>query len=78
MQLTYTLPADALNKDFIDNIKNRFNGKKVIITVEDVPDQTSHDQMACFDRMEVLRKKIDVIKVDPNLDLPALANDVNL
>lgn len=78
MQLTYTLSADSLNKDFIENIKDRFTGKKVTITIEDVPDFTPYDQTELFNKMEVLRKKIKHIKVDPNLDLSALANDVNL
>lgn len=36
------------------------------------------NQLDRFQKMEKLRKKLSNVKVDPNVDLSALANEVNL
>ncbi|MBE9464357.1 hypothetical protein ACFP1I_05795 [Dyadobacter subterraneus] len=78
MQVTYTLPADSLNENFLEQVKDSFAGKKVNIIIEDVNETVSSDQSELFKKMEILRKRIGQIKVDPDLDLSSLANEVNL
>ena len=78
MQLTYKMPVDSLNDDFLEAIKSRFAGREVSITIEEVQDPEEVDQMERFYKMEKLRKKLERIKVDPSIDLSALANEVNL
>lgn len=79
MQLTYNnLPADALNDEFWKTIQARFAGKHVSITVEENEPAQPQAQLAAFHTMEKLRKKLSKVKVDPQIDLSALANDVNL
>jgi hypothetical protein len=78
MQVTYTLPVDSINEDFLESIKTRFAGKDVKISIEEIRTNQTENQMETFQRMEKLRKKLSTIKVDPDLDLSALANEVNL
>ncbi len=78
MQLTYKLPVDSLNSGFLEAIKTQFAGKEVNITVEDSNDANPASQMDAFYKMEKLRKKLKKVKVDPNMDLSALANEVNM
>ncbi|MGM9509389.1 hypothetical protein ACS5NO_16750 [Larkinella sp. GY13] len=78
MQLTYKLPVDSLNSGFLEAIKTQFAGKEVNITVEDSNDATPASQMDAFYKMEKLRKKLKKVKVDPSMDLSALANEVNV
>ncbi|MEO6684381.1 MAG: hypothetical protein ABIN24_00385 [Dyadobacter sp.] len=78
MQITYTLPADSLNENFLEQVKDNFAGKKVSIIIKDVTDPPSADQSELFKRMETLRKKMAYVKVAQDLDLSSLANEVNL
>ncbi len=78
MQLTYKMPVDALNEGFLETIKFRFAGKKVNIIIEEVQEPEEIDQMERFYKMEKLRKKLERLQVDPDVDLSAMANEVNL
>ncbi|RRA99095.1 hypothetical protein [Larkinella rosea] len=78
MQMTYKVTADSLNSGFLEAIKERFGKKEVEITIKDVESDTPVSQMEAFRKMEKLRKKLKKVKIDPNLDLSALANEVNL
>ena len=78
MQLTYRIPADSLNSGFLDAIKAKFAGKEVSITVEDVPDEKPVNQKELYKKSLVLLDRFKDMKVDPNLNLSDLANEVNL
>lgn len=83
MELSYTVPLNSLNAGFLDTIKANFAGKDVVnIIVKDtdvvIDDDKVAQQMASFRKMDKLREKLKGVKVDPNLDLSALANEVNL
>ncbi|WP_159466628.1 hypothetical protein [Dyadobacter sp. 3J3] len=69
MQVTYTLPADSLNENFLEQVRGNFAGKKVNIIIEDVTDPIHQDQSELFKRMEALRKKMEHVKVAQDLDL---------
>ncbi|MGM9508694.1 hypothetical protein ACS5NO_13250 [Larkinella sp. GY13] len=78
MQLTYRIPADSLNSSFLESIKTKFAGKEVSITVEDVPDEKPVNQKELYTKSLVLLDRFKDMKVDPNLNLSDLANEVNL
>jgi len=42
MDVTYRLNPEELNDDFFKTIKQTFFGKKIAITVEEVPDETEY------------------------------------
>ena len=42
MDVTYRLKPEELNDDFFKTLKQMFWGKKVTITVEEVPDETEY------------------------------------
>lgn len=78
MQLTYTLPVDSIDEEFLVGIKAQFAGKDVKISIEEIEPNQPESQIETFRKMEKLRKKLRTIKIDPDLDLSALANEVNL
>ncbi|GAB3896258.1 hypothetical protein GCM10028803_13650 [Larkinella knui] len=78
MQMTHRASADSLNSGFLEAIKERFGAKEVEIIVKDVEDNKVVNQMETFHKLEKLRRKLKSVKIDPALDLSALANDVNL
>lgn len=78
MLVTYTLPVDSLDEEFLENIKTHFAGKEVKIIVEEIESAQPKNQLTTLQRMERLRKKLSTTKVDPDLNLSALANEVNL
>jgi hypothetical protein len=79
MQQTFQINTENLNADFIESVKAQFGKRDVKIVIEEVePTEQPVSQKEVFKKMEELRKKLSHIKVDPNLDLSALANEVNL
>jgi hypothetical protein len=78
MQLTYKIPADSLNSGFLDIIKANFAGKEVSITIEDLPNDQPVNQKDLYKKSLDLLERFKDMKVDPNLNLSDLANEVNL
>jgi hypothetical protein len=78
MQFRYTLRANALDNDFLEKIKTVFEGRQINITIEDTTNDQKDSQILLFDKMEDLRKKLKNLKVNPEIDLSALANEINL
>lgn len=78
MQQTFQINTGNLNAGFIDSVKALFGNREVKIVIEDVEKTEPVSQKETFRKMEELRKKLSSVKVDPNLDLSALANEVNL
>lgn len=78
MQFTYTLPAHALDNEFLEKIKAVFEGKQINITIEDTSSDVEGSQIILFGKMEDLRKKMEKVKVNPEIDLSAIANEINL
>lgn len=79
MQQTFQLNTGNLNSTFIESVKALFGDANVRIVVESIEkSEGTVNQMETFRKMEEVRKKFSNMKVDPNLDLSALANEVNL
>jgi len=79
MQQTFQLSAGELNTSFIKSVQALYGKKRIKIVieeVEDVPPQLVQREM--FKKSEEVRLRLKKLKIDPNLDLSELANEVNL
>ena len=77
MQHTFHLNAGSMTPAFVDLVKKMFGDKEIKVVVEEVkPIQLSQqDQRRSL--ME-LRELFKDAKVDPNIDISRLADEVNL
>jgi hypothetical protein len=65
-----------IDQGFLDNMKNDFAGKKVKISIELI--EKPVNQKEIFKKMEALQKKYPPRIISKDIDLSALANEVNL
>ncbi|GAB3321810.1 hypothetical protein GCM10027299_16820 [Larkinella ripae] len=81
MQQTFEINAGKITAQFIEHMltaaKTKFGNRNVKIIIEDSEPFQAVSQKEIFKRMEEHRKKLSTVQVDPNLDLSALANEVN-
>ena len=69
--------ARELNDQFIQSVKTKFGNRDLRIVIEEIEEKNPASQKEVFSELEMLRKKLSSIKVDPDIDLSLLANDVN-
>ena len=78
MQTTFELNANEIDNDFFEVIKKTFKNKKVKIIVEETSAEaatlTPKEQ---WQRMVDLQKKYPPKVISKDIDLSALANEVN-
>ena len=78
MEATFRVPITAL-PSIIKSIKSLFDVSKMIeITVKEGETIDKIDYAKMFKRTELMRKKNEKIIIPADLDLSALANEVNL
>ncbi len=78
MEATFKVPVTAL-PNILKTIESLFGVSKMIeITVKESDTIDKIDYAKMFERTELMRKKNEKIIVPSNLDLSALANEVNL
>ena len=77
MQQHFYLHTDRLGHSFIRRVRALFGSQNVRITVEAVEQQKRPSQKEVFLKMEQHRKKLSRVKIDPSVDIAALANEVN-
>jgi|GEM_PF-800223 len=79
MQTTFRLNANEIDYNFFETVKKLFKNKTVTITVqESVEDKTFSTQQEHWIRLEALHKKYPPKVISKDIDLSALANEVNL
>ena len=78
MQQTFQINTGELNDNFINSVRALFGERRIKIVVEEVEEIPVPDQKEMFRRSEAVRLSLKNVKVDPTLDLSALANEVNL
>ncbi len=61
---------------FFEKLKKQFGDKEVRITIDETPPKVS--QMEIFKKLEALQKKYPPKVISKDIDLSALANEVNL
>ncbi|SEJ61510.1 hypothetical protein SAMN05216327_11463 [Dyadobacter sp. SG02] len=77
MQHTFHLKAGSMTPGFLHMIKNLFGDKEIKIVVEDV-------QSSDVSRAELYQSTLELIdlfndaKIDPNINISEIANEVNL
>ncbi len=78
MEATFKIPMTDL-PNILKSIKSLFSASKVIeITVKESEEKVKIDYLEMFKRTEQMRLKNEKIIVPADLDLSALANEVNL
>jgi len=76
MQTTYRLNSQEIDYSFFEAFKKLFHNKEIKITIEEIP--YSSNLVKMFEESENLQKKYKPIEVSSEINLSALANDVNL
>ena len=76
MQTTYRLHSREIDYNFFEAFKKLFQNKEVKITIEEVPNKSNLIEM--FKESEKLNNKYKPMTVSSDIDLSALADDVNL
>ena len=78
MEATFKVPITAL-PNIMKSIKSLFDVSKMVeITVKESETVDKIDYATMFKRKELMRKKNEKIIIPSDLDLSALANEVNL
>ncbi len=78
MQQVARYDIERLDEESINRILAPFKGRHVEVVVKEVKKEQSISQREMFKRSEEVRLRLRKIKVDPNLNLSDLANEVNL
>ena len=78
MQQIFQINSGSLNSSFIDSVKAIFGNKDIKIVVEEVEKDIKPSQKELYQKSLAVIDRFKDVKVDPNLDLSALANEVNL
>jgi len=78
MQQIFQINSGSLNSSFIDSVKAIFGNKDIKIVVEEVEKDIKPSQKELYQKSLTVIDRFKDVKVDPNLDLSALANEVNL
>lgn len=60
------------------NLSRNYSNTDVKIVIEDIQKDRPASQKELYERSLALRERFRDVKVDPNLDLSTLANEVNL
>jgi hypothetical protein len=78
MEATFKVPINAL-PNLVKSIKSLFdNSREIEITVKQSNQADTIDYAGILKRAEQMREKTERISVPADLDLSALANEVNL
>lgn len=76
MQHTFHLKPGSLTPAFVDLVKKMFGDKELKVVIEHVkPDLSQQD---LYRSVMALREQFKEVKVDPNIDISKLADEVNL
>ena len=78
MQHTFQIKSSNLNNNFIESVREMFGDKELKIVVEDVERNTVVSQKELYKKSLSVIDRFKNVTVDSNLDLAALANEVNL
>ena len=79
MQHTFQLNAGELDASFVKSVRALYGKKKIRIVIEEVEDiRAQPDQLELYEKALEVRERFKNAKIDPNINLSDLANEVNL
>jgi hypothetical protein len=78
MQQTARFEVENLDDKMIDTILSPFKGRHVKIQVQEVKEEPQLSQKEICERVQEARALFKDVRVDPNINLSDLANEVNL
>ena len=76
METSIRMHVNEIDFSFFEAFKKLYKNKEICISISEVPNHISQIEM--FKASEKLQKKYPPKKIDPSIDLSALANEVNL
>lgn len=74
--MTTVINLKDIDLSFFEKLKKQYGDKEVRITINETPPKVK--QMEIFKKMEALNKKYPPKNISKDIDLSALANEVNL
>ncbi len=77
MQHTFHLKPESLTPAFVELVRKMFGDKELKVVVEHVKPYDVSQQELCRSLMS-LREQFKDVKLDPNIDISKLADEVNL
>ena len=77
MQHTFHLRAGSMTPAFVDRVRKMFGDKELRVIIEDIEPRTIVKKKA-YDAFMALREQFKEARIDPNIDISKLADDVNL
>ncbi|MCF2497983.1 hypothetical protein [Dyadobacter chenhuakuii] len=78
MQTTYHLRASEIDLNLLKSIKKMFQANDPVTLTVQLETPTVQNQQELFLKSESLQKKHPPIRVNSDIDLSSLANEVNL
>lgn len=78
MQQIAQFDIERLDEESINKILAPFKGRHVEIVVKEVKNREKTNQFELYEQALKVRERFKDSKIDPNIDLSALANEVNL
>jgi hypothetical protein len=78
MQHTFQIKSGSLNAHFLESVRAIFGDREIKIVIEDVEKTRPLSQKELYKKSLPIIERFKNVKVDPKLDLSALANEVNL
>lgn len=77
MQHTFHLRAGSMTPAFVDRVRQMFGDKELRVIIEDIEPRKIVKKEA-YDAFMALREQFKEARIDPNIDISKLAEDVNL
>ncbi|MCE7060678.1 hypothetical protein [Dyadobacter sp. CY343] len=78
MRHTFKIKSGNLDQGFIRSVRDIFGNKPLRIIVEDAEDGKLSDQRELYKITQTVFDRFKDAKIDPSIDLSALASEVNL
>ncbi|MPR33255.1 hypothetical protein [Salmonirosea aquatica] len=78
MQQPVQYEIEALDDEAIKSILSPFKGRHVRIAVQEVEKKAKPNQLDLYEKALEVRERFKNSKIDPNINLSDLANEVNL
>lgn len=78
MQQVAQFEIEKLDEESINRILAPFKGRHVEVVVKEIKNKVQPSQLELYEEALKVRERFKDSKIDPNIDLSALANEVNL
>ena len=74
--MTTVINLKDIDFSFFEKLKKQFGDKELRITIDEIPEKVNQKEI--FKKLQALQKKYPPKVISKDIDLSALANEVNL